>query len=76
MKEIQSVQQVMLNAELPAGKLEGFNSKIENFHRLINFLEVCVNYLLKKIITKKKEQIWKHVFLNTSRSINGQNNYE
>lgn len=73
MKE--SVQQVMLNAESPAGKLEVFISKIENFHRLMNFLEVCVNYLLKKNITKNKNKCKKHVFLNTSRSINGQNNY-
>lgn len=41
----------MLNARSPAGRLEGFISKIEDFHRLMNFLEVCVNYLLKEIIT-------------------------
>lgn len=69
----------MLNAGSPAGRLEGFISKIEDFHWLMNFLEVCVNYLLKEIITmvyvKKKTNMKKHVFLNTSRSINGQNNY-
>lgn len=41
----------MLNARSPAGRLEGFISKIEDFHRLMKFLEVCVNYLLKEIIT-------------------------
>lgn len=45
----------MLNVELLVGKFEGFNFKIENFYRFINFLEVCVNYFLKKIIIKKKE---------------------
>lgn len=71
----------MLNAGSPAGRLEGFISKIEDFHRLMNFLEVCVNYLLKEIITmfyvkkKKRTNMKKHVFLNTSRSINCQNNY-
>lgn len=69
----------MLNAASPAGRLEGFISKIEDFHKLMNFFKVCVNYLLKEIITmfyvKKEKKRKKHVFLNTSRSINGQNNY-
>ncbi|XP_062600399.1 uncharacterized protein LOC134262037 [Saccostrea cucullata] len=38
-ERIQSAQQAMLNAESPAGRLEGFISKIEDFHRLMNFLE-------------------------------------
>lgn len=62
----------MLNAGSPAGRLEGFISKIEDFHTLMNFLEVCVNYLLKEIITMfyvKKTNMKKHVFLDTSRSI-------
>lgn len=44
-ERIQSSQQAMLNAESPAGRLEGFISKIEDFHTLMNFLEVCLNYL-------------------------------
>lgn len=56
----------MLNAESPAGRLEGFISKIEDFHRLMKFFEVCVNYLLKEIITilyvKKKNKYDKNMF--------------
>lgn len=71
----------MLNAESQAGGLEGFISKIEDFHRLMNFLEVCVNYILKDVLCRKKKRkkrknkCEKYVFLNTSRLINGQNNY-
>lgn len=38
-ERIQSSQQAMLNAGSPAKRLEGFISKIEDSHRLMNFLE-------------------------------------
>nr|XP_022292945.1 uncharacterized protein LOC111103777 [Crassostrea virginica] len=39
-ERIQSAQEAMSNNESPLEKLEGFISKIEDFHRLMNFLEV------------------------------------
>lgn len=39
-ERVQSAQTAMSNAYSPKEKLEGFISKIEDFHRLMNFLEV------------------------------------
>ncbi|VDI37140.1 Hypothetical predicted protein [Mytilus galloprovincialis] len=38
-ERVQSAQTAMSNADSPKEKLEGFISKIEDFHRLMNFLE-------------------------------------
>ncbi|XP_069109674.1 uncharacterized protein [Argopecten irradians] len=38
-ERIQAGQQAMLNSDTRTGRLEGFISKIEDFHRLMNFLE-------------------------------------
>ncbi|XP_069113384.1 LOW QUALITY PROTEIN: uncharacterized protein [Argopecten irradians] len=38
-ERIQSAQQAMANADTPSERLEGFISKIEDFHRLMNFME-------------------------------------
>ncbi|XP_048770593.2 uncharacterized protein LOC125676812 [Ostrea edulis] len=38
-ERVQSAQNAMKNAATPKEKLEGFISKIEDFHRLMNFLE-------------------------------------
>nr|XP_022307392.1 uncharacterized protein LOC111113418 isoform X2 [Crassostrea virginica] len=38
-ERIQSAQEAMKNADTPLERLEGFVSKIEDFHRLMNFLE-------------------------------------
>lgn len=43
---MQAAQKAMANAETPLQKLQGFVSKIEDFHRLMNFLEVCIGYIL------------------------------
>ncbi|XP_071151008.1 uncharacterized protein [Mytilus edulis] len=41
-ERIQCAQQAMLNEETKTSRLEGFISKIEDFHRLMNFLEaIC-----------------------------------
>lgn len=39
-ERVQSAQNAMRNADTAKEKLEGFISKIEDFHRLMNFLEV------------------------------------
>lgn len=39
-ERVQSAQAAMSNAETPKKRLEGFISKTEDFHRLMNFLEV------------------------------------
>lgn len=39
-ERVQSAQSAMKNAATPKEKLEGFISKTEDFHRLMNFLEV------------------------------------
>lgn len=39
-ERIQCAQQAMDNENTPLQRLEGFISKIEDFHRLMNFLEV------------------------------------
>jgi hypothetical protein len=39
-ERVQCAQQSVLNGETPEARLEGFISKIEDFHRLMNFLEV------------------------------------
>ncbi|XP_056008253.1 uncharacterized protein LOC125657360 isoform X2 [Ostrea edulis] len=41
-ERIQSAQEAMTNNENPLDKFEGFISKIEDFHRLMNFLEAIV----------------------------------
>lgn len=41
-ERVQSAQTAMSNADSPKDKLEGFISKIEDFHRLMNFLEVKI----------------------------------
>ncbi|XP_062582660.1 uncharacterized protein LOC134244405 [Saccostrea cucullata] len=41
-ERIQSAQEAMTNNETALEKLEGFISKIEDFHRLMNFLEAIV----------------------------------
>lgn len=38
-ERVQAAQKAMANAETPLQKLQGFVSKIEDFHRLMNFLE-------------------------------------
>lgn len=37
---VQGAQRAMENAETSKGKLQGFISKIEDWHRMMNFLEV------------------------------------
>lgn len=39
-ERVQCAQAAMSNAETPKQRLEGFISKTEDFHRLMNFLEV------------------------------------
>ena len=39
----------MMNAATPADKLQGFVSKTEDSHRLMNFLEVLANSIVKVI---------------------------
>lgn len=41
-ERVQSAQNAMKNAVTAREKLEGFISKIEDFHRLMNFLEVPI----------------------------------
>ena len=41
---MQSAQQAMSNADTGKEKLEGFISKIEDWHRMMNFLEVIDSY--------------------------------
>lgn len=45
-ERIQAAQCSMINGEKAIDRFEGFISKIEDFHRLINFLEVitCISY--------------------------------
>ncbi|XP_061174425.1 uncharacterized protein LOC133183487 [Saccostrea echinata] len=38
-ERVQSAQEAMKNADTPLERLEGFISKIEDFHRMMNFLE-------------------------------------
>lgn len=45
-ERIQCAQEAMLNGNSPTLRLEGFISKMEDFHRLMNFLEVSVGYML------------------------------
>lgn len=45
-ERVQSAQEAMKNAETPLDRLEGFISKIEDFHRMMNFLEVRIVYCL------------------------------
>lgn len=40
-ERVQVAQQAMANAETSLERLEGFISKIEDFHGSMNFLEVC-----------------------------------
>nr|XP_022324952.1 uncharacterized protein LOC111125437 isoform X6 [Crassostrea virginica] len=42
-ERIQCAQQAMVNSPTSIEKLEGFISKIEDFHRLMNFLEVLLS---------------------------------
>ena len=44
-ERVQVAQQAMANAETSLERLEGFISKIEDFHRSMNFLEVCTGSL-------------------------------
>lgn len=39
-ERVQSAQQAMSNAETPKDQLHGFISKIEDWHRMMNFMEV------------------------------------
>lgn len=41
-ERIQCAQHAMENETTPLNRLEGFVSKIEDFHRLMNFLEVDI----------------------------------
>ena len=41
-ERIQCAQEAMLNGDTSVDRLEGFISKIEDFHRLMNFLEVTL----------------------------------
>lgn len=41
-ERVQSAQKAMKNAVTAREKLEGFISKTEDFHRLMNFLEVPI----------------------------------
>lgn len=41
-ERVQSAQKAMKNAVTAREKLEGFICKIEDFHRLMNFLEVPI----------------------------------
>lgn len=40
-ERVNGAQCAMKNENSPTERLEGFISKIEDFHRLMNFLEVC-----------------------------------
>lgn len=42
-ERIQAAQSSMVNGEKSIDRLEGFISKIEDFHRLMNFLEVTIH---------------------------------
>ena len=42
-ERVQSAQAALSNGDTPFERLEGFISKIEDFHRLMNFLEVCLS---------------------------------
>jgi len=44
-ERIQSAQNAMANGHTGVERLEGFISKIEDFHRLMNFLEVFFSFL-------------------------------
>lgn len=39
-ERVQTAQKAMANGETQLERLQGFVSKIEDFHRLMNFLEV------------------------------------
>lgn len=41
-ERVQAAQKAMNNAETQLQRLQGFVSKIEDFHRLMNFLEVSL----------------------------------
>ena len=45
-ERVQSAQSAFKNAATPKEKLEGFFSKTEDFHRLMNFLEVFFTSLV------------------------------
>jgi hypothetical protein len=45
-ERIQCAQEAMLNGNSSTDRLEGFISKIEDFHRLMNFLEVSISSLV------------------------------
>lgn len=46
-ERVQGAQNAMSNARSAIERLEGFISKIEDFHRLMNFLEVSMNTILR-----------------------------
>ena len=47
-ERVQTAQKAMANAETQLQRLQGFVSKIEDFHRLMNFLEVSIAFLIDK----------------------------
>ncbi|WAR16340.1 LOW QUALITY PROTEIN: hypothetical protein MAR_030934, partial [Mya arenaria] len=54
-ERVQGAQMAMKNADTPLTRLEGFISKIEDFHRLMNFLEKSCHTELSK--QAKEEQL-------------------
>lgn len=49
-ERVNGVQRAMKNEESPTERFELFISKIEDFHRLMNFLEVLELLLLKVLV--------------------------
>lgn len=69
---MQAAQKAMANAETPLQKLQGFVSKIEDFHRLMNFLEAIhkLTYSTKSAVDQGTVYYYRNLL--NMRNVKGQ----
>lgn len=71
-ERVQAAQKAMANAETPLQKLQGFVSKIEDFHRLMNFLEAIhkLTYSTKSAVDQGTVYYYRNLL--NMRNVKGQ----